>query len=98
MTDLALAQVGGWTLATSGFGDGRQRVQDLELARKLEFARPRKIRELIQSLVDQGELPGIHVRPREGRTSMPHGGERVSVVNEFWLTEEEALFVAAKAR
>lgn len=79
------------------FPDGEVRVLDLHVAEMLGYVRPRKIRELIRSIIESGLLTGIHVRPRHGRASMPRGGERDVAVNEYWLTIREALFVATKS-
>lgn len=86
----------GWKLAVGGFEDPAHRVLDVELARKLGFARPRKIRELIQRLVVTGDLSGVHVRPTVGRRELS-GNTVETTVNEYWLTLEEALFVTAKS-
>lgn len=96
-TALVLRDFLGWKVAVSGFGDDVHRIEDVELARRLGFARPRKIRELIETHVKGGDLPGIHVRPTTGRTLMPKGGERETVVDAYWLTLEEALFITAKS-
>jgi hypothetical protein len=97
VTELHVRDFDGWKLAVGGFADPAHRVLDVELARKLGFSRPRKIRDTIKALADAGELPGVHVRPAVGRTSMPRGGTREVTVNEYWLTLEEALFVTAKS-
>jgi hypothetical protein len=88
---LSLVQIDGWTLATEGLGD-EARVQDLELAKHLGFERPRKIRELIARLVDSGDLPGVLSRPIVG-----HGVNAGKTLTEYWLTQAEALFVAARS-
>ena len=77
--------------------DGVIRVRDTDLAVVLGYDRPRKIRELIAHMVDTTELAGIYVRPSVGRTSMPRGGEREDVVNEYWLDKIEALLVVMQS-
>ncbi|UOF77362.1 P63c domain [Caudoviricetes sp.] len=96
MTDLHVREFEGWKLAVAGFEDPAHRVLDVELARKLGFSRPRKIRELIARLVTAGELPGIHRRPTVGRRELS-ANIIETTVNEYWLTLEEALFVTAKS-
>ncbi len=96
MTDLHVREFDGWKLAIAGFGDPAHRVLDVELARKLGFARPRKIRELIDRLRKDGELPGVFQRPTVGRKELS-GNIIETVTNEYWLTLEEALFVTAKS-
>ncbi|MCU0655801.1 MAG: hypothetical protein MUF64_11130 [Polyangiaceae bacterium] len=73
------------------------RIRDLDLAERLDFERPRKIRDLIRRYRESGDLGEIHVRPTVGRTSMPRGGERETLTDEYWLTEEQALFLVAKS-
>lgn len=85
----------GWTLATDG---EEPRVRDLDLADRLGYDRPRKVRELIDRMIGIGEISDVHVRPTVGRTSMPRGGERETTVNEFWLTEEQALLVSVSSQ
>jgi len=85
----------GWLLGHTG--DKEPRIRDLDLGERLGYERPRKIRELIERMIQEGKLPGIHVRPAVGRTSMPNGGEREVPVKEYWLTEEEALLVATQS-
>jgi hypothetical protein len=97
VTELTLMRVDSWTLATTGFEDGQPRVRDLELAEHLGYERPRKVRDLIRRLAEEGKLPAVYVRPTVGRTSMPNGGARVVQVNEYWLTEAQAHKVVAKS-
>lgn len=77
------------------FEDGVVRVRDVDVAELLGYERPRKVRELIER--NMAFLSGIHVRPTVGRTSMPNGGTREKEVNEYWLTEVNALYIAAKS-
>ena len=70
--------------------DGEPRARDLDIAERLGFERPRKIRELIErNLI---EIEGFGVCPTVGRTSGPKGGRPTA---EYWLNEEQALLVAA---
>jgi hypothetical protein len=84
-------------LAMHRDADGAFRIRDVDLAERLGFDRPRKIRELIARMVEQGLLPGVFMRPTVGRTSMPRGGVREDVVNEYWLDRVEALLVVMKS-
>jgi len=94
MNALALTQVEGWTLATSGFDDGEPRVRDLELAEHLGYERPRGIRDLITRLVREQKLSDSDVRRTVRRTRI---GVTERDVEEFWLTEAQALKVVAKS-
>lgn len=93
-TNLATTVVDGWTLATDA---DEPRVRDVDLAERLAYDRPRKIRDLIKQMIDEREITGVHVRPAQGRTSMPRGGERTTTVDEYWLTEEQAMLVASRS-
>lgn len=92
-----IAKAGGWELSVWNAAGDEPRIRDTDLAQRLGFERPRKIREIIKrSYPDKNTRP--HVRPTVERTSMPRGGSRNVAVEEFWLTEEEALFVATRSR
>lgn len=70
--------------------DGAPRCRDLELAERLGFDRPRKIRDLIKSNIT--EMEGFGTCPAVGRVIK---GERGSTTaEEFYLNEEQALLVA----
>jgi len=75
--------------------DGVPRVRDLDAAARLGFSRPRDIRKLIERVWPENKRP--HVRATMARTSMPRGGERERVVDEYWLTEAEFLKLCARA-
>lgn len=91
-TSPVLSDVLGWKVATSGFPDAEHRIQDLELARKLGFARPRAIRDLVQRLIRDGKLNDSDIR-RTVRQTQSVGRP----ATEFWLTMEQALYVTAKS-
>ena len=83
----------GWPLGFREGGD-EPRIRDLEPAKCLGYARPTTIRELIGRLVSGGKLYNIHqlrtVRRWDGQVApRPEA--------EFWLTEAQALKVAAKS-
>lgn len=92
-------RVGTWTF-TSWFAAGADepRILDLDLGERLGYERPRDIRKLIERLVRDKKLNDVHVCATVARTQMPApGGMRETVVDEYWLTEAQALLVAAKS-
>jgi hypothetical protein len=90
VTELTLMRVDSWTLATTGFEDGQPRVRDLELAEHLGYERARTIRDLVTRLVRDGFLNESELRRIVQQS-------RGRPANEFWLTEEQALIVAARS-
>lgn len=68
------------------------RVRDVDLAERLGFRRPRKVRELIQRSLS--ELQRYGVCPTVGRTSGPRGGRPTQ---EYLLNEPQALLVCIKS-
>lgn len=93
MSALVRRVVSGWSVAMDG---DEPTVLDEELGARLGFARPRKIRDLIERLIRAGRL-NILSRPTVGRQLTNHGGSRKFVVNEYWLNEAQALKVIAKS-
>jgi hypothetical protein len=89
---MVLRDVDGWTLGFAGGAD-EPMVRDVDLAERLGFERPRKIRELIERHIDAGNLNDSEVRPAMGQTS-PQGGRPGT---EYWLTEAGALFIATQS-
>ncbi len=69
-------------------------ILDIDLAVRLEYKRPRSIRTLIRRMIKEGDLSGINCRYTVQRQSPGQGGERSFRVEEFWLTEAQALKVA----
>lgn len=94
--EMRTVDVQGWPVAFLA-GDNEPRVRDLDLAERLGYERPRKIRDLIERMKIAGKLNDIHVCPTVGRTSMPNGGTRETLTDEYFLTESQALKVAAKS-
>jgi hypothetical protein len=89
---LTIREVEGWPL---GFDiDDEPRIRDLDLADRLGYERPRKIRDLIARLILDEKLNDIHQRPTVGRWP---GQVAAQPVTEYWLTEAQALKVAAKS-
>jgi hypothetical protein len=94
----ATFQIEGWTLARLGGDQDEPRIRDLDLAERLGYERPRDIRELIKRMVEAGELPGISMRRMARRIEIRANVYRDQEVDEFWLTEEEAVLVAVSSR
>lgn len=92
---LATTDVNGWPLMAPEREDDEPRVRDVDLGERLGYDRERAIRDLIKRQRDKGEIPDVHVRRTVRRTQMPTGGVRETVVEEFWLTEREALLVCS---
>lgn len=67
------------------------RIQDLRLAERLEFERPRKIRELIER--NREELERYGALPCHRAT--PSGGGPTA--SEYWLNEAQALLLCMKS-
>lgn len=95
MSDI-IVRVDGWDLVKDDNG-GEPRIRDIDLATRLQYREPRLIRKLIKRLIDDGFLPSIHVRSTVERTSMPRGGVREIEVQEYYLTEAEALLVISRS-
>ena len=92
--DQRVIHVGAWTLTTTAATDEEPRIRDLDLAERLGYERPRKIRDLIDRLLREEKLNDIHQRPAVGRRA---GQVAAQPVTEFWLTEAQALKVVAKS-
>lgn len=68
-------------------------VEDLDLATRLGYERPRKIRDLIKRMLGNGQLASETVCPSVGQTSAK-GGRPATV---YWLNEKAALKVITKS-
>ena len=95
MSDI-IVRIDGWDLVKED-GSSEPRIRDLDLAARLQYREPRLIRKLIKRLIDDGFLSGIHVRSTVERTSMPRGGVRETTLQEYHLTEAEALLVISRS-
>lgn len=90
---LTIRDVDGWSV---GFrdGDSEPRMRDVDLGTRLRFTRPRDVRALIERLVAAGKLNDVHhcdtVSRRPGQVA-------ARPVREYWLTEAQALKVAARS-
>ena len=89
-----IKQINGWSVATD---DDEPRIRDIELGERLGFARPAKIRDLIKRLARLGKLKDVRCIPTVGRQQTGLGRTRALVVNEFWLTQRQALKVILKS-
>ena len=69
--------------------EGELRIKDIDLAARLEFARPRKIRDMIRRYMTDLERMGTC--PAVGR--VVNGGDAV----EFFLNKRQAIFITAKS-
>lgn len=98
MSEIQIRVIDGWPLGTMG-GAAEPRIRDLDLAEKLGYDRPRKIRDLITRLVKAGKLNDVSMRPAVERIAKTGavGGIEEREVNEYWLTEAQALKVSARS-
>jgi hypothetical protein len=94
-TDRRIVRVGEWALTVPN-GSEEPLIEDEELATRLGYARPRKLRELIKRLIAEGKIKDVVSRPTVGR-QRTRSGERTFVVDVYFLTEEQALKVIAKS-
>lgn len=78
--------------------DEEPRIRDLDLAERLGFERLREVRTLIKRLEKDGEITDLYMRCTMQRISKPNGGFEERTVNEYWLTEEQALLVAMHSK
>lgn len=74
--------------------EGEARARDLDIADRLGFERPRKIRELIERNLE--ELQRYGLTPHRG-APIVSGKGRVSDVQEYWLNEPQALLIAMRS-
>lgn len=72
-------------------------VVDTELAERLGYAEPRAIRKLIKRLAANQNFGQIHSRDTVSRQLTNGGGEREYTVQEYLLTERQALKVVVKS-
>lgn len=77
--------------------DGEPRVRDVHLATRLGYDRPRKVRELIERMVADGEIADVSPRATVARGLRRGNSVAEQTVTEFWLTEEQALLVAVRS-
>lgn len=88
--DIVVRDIGGWLLAFSA-GDEEPRIRDIDLAVRLNYATPIDIRKLIRRMIGDGKISNVKVIATVAKTS---GGRPGS---EYWLTEAQALKVAARS-
>lgn len=86
--------IGRWTLtAWHVAGADEPRIRDIDLAQRLGYQRPAKIRDLISAMIATGKLNGSEVFTEQGKTSA-RGGRPGTV---YWLNEAQALKAASKS-
>jgi hypothetical protein len=81
--------IDGWPVGIGS--DHEPRIRDLDLAERLGYANPHDVRKLIRRMIAGGSLSDVAVFATTAKTS---GGRPGS---DFWLTEAQALKVAAKS-
>lgn len=86
-----LVRVEGWSLLVGESGEPM--VRDLDLAERLGYPRPRKIRDLIRRLIGEGFLNDSEVCTTVGQTSKVGGRPGT----EYQLTETGALLVTMRS-
>lgn len=89
-----MVAIEGWTLDVT---EDEPRVLDEELGRRLGFSRPREIRKLIERMAKTGKLLGVLQRATATRYESKPGIWQERVVDQYWLTEAQALKVVAKS-
>lgn len=77
-------------------GQSEPLVVDTELAERLGYAEPRAIRKLIKRLAKNQNFGQIHSRDTVSR-QLTNGGEREYTVQEYLLTERQALKLVVKS-
>lgn len=92
LTITRIADVDGWRLTLDE--EDEPTIEDVELATRLGFARPRKLRELVERMHREGILNHSDVRPTVARTSI---GIAERDIHGYRLTESGALKVIAKS-
>lgn len=75
------------------YHNGEPMIQDLELAIRLEYERPRAIRDLIKRMLKDGKLNEINIC----RTVRQIQGEAGRPSEEFWLSEFACLKVTTQS-
>lgn len=75
------------------YHNGEPMIQDLELANRLEYERPRSIRDLVKRMLKDGKLNEINIC----RTVRQTTGEVGRPSEEFWLSEFACLKVTTQS-
>lgn len=94
MSEANSITINGWALDAS---TDEPRIRDVDLAERLGFAQPRDVRKLIRRYEKSGDLSGVSMRATVARIEIRPGVFRNDTVNEYWLTEADALFVVTKS-
>lgn len=94
-TARTLIRSGDWTFTRwSDAPDDEPRIRDIDLAERLGFDRPVNIRNTIKRTFSKHERPYCRSTVKSQPVGPKGGGTREFRVDEFWLTEEEALEIA----
>ncbi|MEY4582863.1 MAG: hypothetical protein RL701_7566 [Pseudomonadota bacterium] len=93
-TATSITVVDGFAMTTEVGQDAAPRIRDLELGVELGYEKPISIRVLIRKLVKAGLLNDIVVIIAAKTTIQGITREE----EEFWMTEEEAIFVTSQAK
>src|SRR5687767_12647931 len=91
----SLALIDGWPLAVSDDPEST-RIRDIDLAEKLGYEHPRRIRELITNLIKAGKLKDVRMVTAAVRYELRPGVFRSQAVEEYWLTLSQALKVCTR--
>lgn len=94
MSDISNVGMGSAVALRDDFDDGVPRVQDLDLARRLEMANEHKVVELIErnleELNDYGDVPTVGESVKRGFAT--------HTVNRYYLNEQQALLLCMFSR
>jgi len=96
VTAIVTSQFLGLDVATGGFPDAVSRVQDLTLGEWLGLDRPRTLRDNVKAAVRAGIFNDSDLCRTE-RQRQEVGMVAPITVTEYWLTQEQALFFAARS-
>ena len=97
MSNEIVVRVNGWDLVSESGKVEEARIRDLDLAVRLKYREPKAIRKLIKRLIEAGFLSNISIRDTVSRIELPSGGVRETTVQEYYLTEAEALLVISRS-
>jgi len=95
-TDMVIRSVSGWQLDMSA--EDEPRVRDTDLADRLGYKQPRMVRKLIGRLIEIGEISDVLQRSTVERYESRPNCWQEREVQEYWLTEEQALFVCMASK
>lgn len=94
--EIEVVDVMGWQLSVFDEEDDPL-IRDVDLAVRLGYERPRDIRQLIDRLIKAGNLKEIKMRGAVQRIEIRPDVFREEIVNEYWLTQKQALKVIMRS-